>query len=524
MPPERVRLWLPALLVGGFVTLLVGIAGHLLLQAGLRQSTPTLEEATRTGAIAVGQAVAARFANAVALGIPLDEMPGVDAYLQRIVASSPQVEGLALLDGAGRTIASTQPNVTGTRFPVGDGSVAALVVSPESPLLDAAVLQIRIALALAALLAGGLAGGMVAFHSSLRQAPARQRLMAELERIEGGDFDVAPTTEDRGPLAEVARALSACLQRVQAARRGLLEAVATIRAIDFDGSLGRQVDAILRPIEERYRFPRTGEDAPPTFSAGDGAWRAALLVGLYFAAYPYVANFAIDREPAWPAGPWIPVVPLLAELAVAVTGAWLASTRIGRGGFALTAACLVLAGCVAGTYWCREYEPFLALRAGAGLAGGFAVAALLVHRPCMPTRRELATLLIFAALFAGPLASGIYAEAIGRRSGFLLLGLAILAATPLLVAGGGTAPLRATAGRIGRFDLHLALATLPAAAMALVVLPGGIGYDDYMFTGAAVAVLGVVALAAPPMGQLGSGLALIVAALAVAFPTGQSVL
>jgi MFS family permease len=474
--------------------------------------------------MAVGQAVAAKFANAIALGIPLDEMPGVDAYLQRIVASSPQVDGLALLDGAGQTIASTRQHVTGTRFPVGDGTVAALVVAPESPLLDAAVRQIRIALALAAVFAGGLAGGMVAFHTRLRQEPARQRLLDDLDRVEAGDFDVAPMVEERGPLADVARALSACLARVHTARRGLLEAVATIRAIDFDGSLGRQVDAILRPLEDRYRFARSDETAEAPSTSSDGAWRAALVAGLYFAAFPYVANFAVDREPAWPVDAWIPVVPLLVELAAAVAGAALAATRAGRSGIALAAACLVLAAGVGGTYWCREYEPFVALRAATGLAGGFAVAALLLHRPCGLTRKDLVTLMIFAALFAGPLASGIYAEAIGRRSGFLLLGMAILAASPFVVAGGAASRHRVPAGRFGGFDLQLALATLPAAAMTLMVLPGGIGYDDYMFTGAAVAVMGVVALAAPPMGPLGCGLALVAGALAIAFPVGQPVL
>src|SRR5439155_10534339 len=42
-------------------------------------------------------------------------------------------------------------------------------------------------------------------------------------------------------------------------------------------------------------------------------WRLAVILGLYAAAFPLVANFAIDREPSEIVRAWWPVLPLLAR-------------------------------------------------------------------------------------------------------------------------------------------------------------------------------------------------------------------
>ena len=527
--PDRARSWAFSALAAAVVAVSVAVAGHLFLDAGLRQSRPTLEEAARTGAMAVGQAVAAQFAYALELGIPLDQMPGVDSYLARIVTNSPQVEAMALVDETGRTLAQTREQVDGNRFAiVGGDQEAALIVVPESPFLDQAVGQMRLALAVTALFAGMLAGGIVACFFAFRYEPARRQLLGDLDRVASGDFDVRLPGDDRGPLGEASRALALCLDRVRAARRTLLEAAATIRAIDFDGSLGRRVDAILQPIDERYRFAQgDDEDADTTRSSGSG-WRAAVVLGLYCAAFPYLANFAIDREPDWLPAAWIPVLPLLIELTTALAGAVLACSRIGRSGIALALASLGLAAGLAGTYWCREYEPFLLLRAGTGFMGGFVVAGLLAHRRTELRRRDFAALSIFAALFAGPLMASLYAEAIGRRSGFMVLGLAVLAMTPFVATG--TEPMLKGARRaiqrlpFSRSDLLLGLAIVPASAMVLVALPGWIAYDDYLLTGSAMAVMAICALAVPALTPPLCAAALLAAGLALLGGQFQSVL
>ncbi|PSJ57699.1 hypothetical protein [Kumtagia ephedrae] len=514
--------WLPVLLIGMVVALVVGLGGYLFLQAGLHRSAPTLEQATRTGAAAVGQAVAGQFAHALALGIPLAELPGVEPYLRRIAENSPQVEGMALLDADGRTISSTMQGTEGTRFPISAGGTrATLVVAPETPLIDRAMRRVWIALAATALLAGAVAGGLVAFVTRLHQEPAQRRFLADMRGIADGIFAVQPSGVYRGPLADAARALAQCVEGVRAARRNLVEAAATIRAIDFDGSLGRRVDVILQPIDRRYAFPETDDDASARTQGSSVAWRLALLFGLYAAAFPYVANFAIDREPEGIAAAWAPVLPLLAELAAACLGALAGATRAGRNGGALLAFALLFGVCVGATYWCRDYGVFIALRCGAGLSAGFVAAALLCRYRLDIRPRELATLLIFAALFAAPLLAGLYGEAIGRRSGFLLLGIVTVVAAPFIAVGMGASENGATAraaSRFGRGDVLLGMAVLPAAAMILVELPIGVGFDDYLSGGGAIALLAAAALAAPALSPLACAAAMLAAAAVLHLP------
>jgi hypothetical protein len=524
MQLERARAWVPAAIIAAVVAVAVGLSAVLLLDAGLRRSAPTLEQATRTGAAAVGMAVAGQFSHALQLGIPLDKLPGIEPYLHRIADDSPQVLGLEIIDSAGKTVATTGGTVTGERFPISGGGVSAtLVVEGESPLIEQAVSQVRIALAITALLAGAVAGGIVAFFVAFNLYPAQARLLGDMERVSAGDFSAHPYSEDRGPLFSASRALARNIARVKAARRNLVEAVATIRAIDFDGSLGRRVDAILLPIDRRYTFADAGDDAPAeTFSNGSGAaWRVALLLAIYAAAFPYVANFAIDRESEVVALPWVPVMPLLAELAAALAGAMLGTGRAGRSGALLALGGIALAVALGATYWCRTYDVFVMLRALAGLSGGFMAAALLAHRRIDLEPRSLATLLIFSALFAAPLASGLYAEAIGRRSGFLLLGIAALLAAPFLAYGETISAGKAVTPKdptIGLPDLLLGLAVLPAAAMVLVGLPAGIGFDNYLVGTAAAAILAIAALAAPALPPLACGAALLVGAAALYDP------
>ncbi|MEQ1956154.1 hypothetical protein [Mesorhizobium sp. CN2-181] len=528
MKLERARAWVPAAIVAVVVAAAVGLSAFLLLDAGLKRSAPTLEEATRTGAAAVGMAVAGQFSHALQLGIPLDKLPGIEPYLRHVADSSPQVLGLAIIDSAGKTVAATGGDVTGESFPIsGDGVSATLVVEGESPLIEQAVSQVRIALAITAVLAGTVAGGMVAFFVAFNLYPAQSRLLADIERVSAGDFSAHLYSDDRGVLFSASRALARNIERVKAARRNLVEAVATIRAIDFDGSLGRRVDAILLPIDSRYTFADSGDDvAVETAPSGGAAWRVALLLAIYAAAFPYVANFAIDRESEIVALPWLPVLPLLAELAAAFAGALIGRKTAGRSGALLALAGLALALALGATYWCRTYDVFVMLRALAGLSGGFMAAALLVHRRMDLPRVSLATLLIFSALLAAPLASGLYAEAIGRRSGFLVLGIAALLATPFIAYGettpAGTARMP-SASPIGLSDLLLGLSVLPAAAMVLVGLPAGIGFDNYLVGTGAAAVLAIAALVAQALPPLACGGAMLVGAVMLYDPLSNPV-
>ncbi|WP_143103241.1 hypothetical protein [Albimonas pacifica] len=547
----RARVWTPALLVALALTLAVGLAGQLMLRAGLGYSVPALAESTRAGAAAVGHAVAGQFARARALGIPLERLPDAEAYLARIAAEAPQVRALALIDAQGRTLAATAPDIEGEAIPIrGAEPPATLVVAAASPLFDDAMLRLRVALWLAALLAGAAGGAITAGFLGLAQEPARRRLRRAVERAAEGDFAETPPPGARGRFAAAAEALARQVERVQAARTALLEAAATIRAIDFDGSLGRRIDPVLARVQARWTLPEREDDdlgdlvRPPAAGAASAApapagaagadaaaWRLAAALAIWAGAAPLVANFAVDRGALWATPAWQPVVPLLVELAALALGALVGRGAPGRSA-TLRALALALAGaCLAATYWCRTWELFVALRLGAGLGAGFAGAALAGAFAPAASPRALRALLVFAALVAGPLIGGLAGEAVGRRAAFLALGVLALLAAPLLAAAGpgaragpragtraGAAPsaaARAAArGLSAAPALLAACAAAPAAAAELTWLPLGPGYDDYLAGGGLAAGLGLAALLAPRMPPAGVALALGLAAAA----------
>jgi hypothetical protein len=127
---------------------------------------------------------------------------------------------------------------------------------------------------------------------------------------------------------------------------------------------------------------------------------------------------------------------------------------------------------------------------------------------------------VFAALFVAPLLAGLDAEAIGRRSGFLMLGMAVLLATPFIAAGTGAATRRpgAAAGPPNRADLMLVLAALPAAAMLFHRLPAGITEGGYLGATGAAAALAAFALMAPRLSTWIYGIVLLAAAAFLAYP------
>src|SRR5438105_2000903 len=333
-PLERPRAFIPAILIAAVVMILTGVAAFLLLESAVERSTPALEAATRAGAAAVGNAVAGQIAHALEIGIPLDRLEDVEPYLQGIVSGSPQVKALALVDREGRTLHATADHVEGLRVPIATGNTnATLVVATESSLVDSAVKQLEIGLAVAAALTGLAAGGLVVGFITFNQTPARRRFEHALSRIAAGNFSTTPFGEGRGRLSSASHALALAVEKIEAARIGLVESIATIRAIDFDGSLGRRVDAILNAIDSRYVLAASTEegDRQPDQPASESGviWQLAVILGLYAAAFPLVANFAIDRESLEIARAWWPVLPLLAELAAVVLGAMLGSSRGG---------------------------------------------------------------------------------------------------------------------------------------------------------------------------------------------------
>ncbi|CAH1653166.1 hypothetical protein [Chelatococcus asaccharovorans] len=496
---------LAAMVIAIAVAMAIAAGGWRVLDAAWAESAPGLDGATRLGAEAVGRALSGQIEHALALGIPLDKLVRVEDYLKSVVASAPQVDAVALLDEAGRPIFTTREGVAGLTFPVnGGGQRATLVLSTESPFLNAATVRLEILLGATALLGGMIAFLIASLFLEMHLAPARARLALALARAARGDFAVAIPTTGRGRTTAAFRALARRIEPVHVAARHLADGIATVRAIDFDGSLSKRLDPLLATVAatrgladiDPGETPRSTVPSPAAI-----ATRVLLLVSLYAGAWPLLANFAIDRGTDMIPAPWRPVTPLFAEAVAVVLGMLIcrsiapSASRVAAAlGTALTALAFTA------VFWCRSYDLFVALRAAAGLGLGVALTPLLRDPRLTAHPRGLVALIGLTGLVIGPLFGGLVAEAIGRRGTFALLGIALLAIAPraaaMPAAAAGDTALRLNfPAQAGRLLQLLSLMTL--AALVLVIVPSGPGFDNYAVGAGLIVAAGLGLVVAP---------------------------
>ncbi|MBX3539289.1 MAG: hypothetical protein KF735_16720 [Chelatococcus sp.] len=518
---------LAAIIIALAVAAAIAAGGWRVLDAAWTESAPALDEATRLGAAAVGRALSGQIEHALSLGIPLDKLVRVEDYLKTVVASAPQVDAVALLDDAGRPVFATREGVTGLTFPVnGGGQRATLVLSMESPFLSAATVRLELLLGAAALLGGIIAFLIASLFLEMHLAPARGRLALALARAARGDFAITIPTTGRGRTSAAFRALAQRIEPVHAAARRLADSVATVRAIDFDGSLSKRLEPLLAPVADTRGLADIDPGDTPRSTAHSLAAvcsRALLLISLYAAAWPVVANFAIDRGSDVIPAPLWPIPPLFAETLAALFAAMISHHVPAPVARMVAALGTVLTGLAfAAVFWCRSYELFVVLRICAGFGLGLAVTPLLRDPRLGAHPRALVALIGIACLVMGPLFGGLVAEAIGRRGAFLLLGIALLAnapitaAMPAIVAPDAARRLKAS-GLATRILIPLVLA--PPSALALVIIPAGPGFDNYAEGGGLIAAAGLAMTLAPSMRTAFGGLLVAIAGSLWLLPT-----
>jgi hypothetical protein len=511
-----------SVLAGLLVAITLGSAATLLLRAAERQSLPSIGAEIRTGAEAVGTSVAAQIQRALGYGIPVDGLTGVDDYFADIVESVPTVEALALVDDAGSVRAETRPDVTGLEFPVEiDGVVKVTVVlSPAPPLFGAAIDKLRLMLATTAILFGFMAACVMFLVLSGHVSAARTKLVMLMRRISSGAFPAPPPPPGRGPVVEAWRAYDRCIEPLRRSVTRLEDEVATVRAIDFDGSLAEQLDPILAPVAPA-RSLVVRETPGGTAALGNrrfATWLAIFALGTYATSIPFVANFAIDRQWAYVPAPWWPSLPWIVEC-IAVCAGVAAGSRSPSIARPLVAAIglLVTACAFAGVYWARDYGLFLELRALAGLGLGTSIAALVRSDGNMRSARipSLPAVLIVFALIDGPVFGGLLGEAIGRRAAFLAAGclFAALALASLAVRWNPGGRTRSPGGLTPAMDLGLLACAVALGSAVLVVFPAGPGYENYYLSGVLSAAFGIAIVLAPALPHLIAA-ALVVAGLA----------
>ncbi|MGF7158913.1 hypothetical protein FHS85_000523 [Rhodoligotrophos appendicifer] len=504
---EALPSWLLAGVLAVIVALCVGAGGYAMLQGAERESLPVLSEATQGGAEAVGRAVTSQIEKALGYGIPLDRLNGVTEYLKHVSDGAPQVEGLAIVDAAGKILFSTGGDIEGLNFPlqVAAQPAGSLILQVASPLVAGAVSRLEAAVAVAALLCGVLAGLGSYLFLVYHLRTAERQLAHTLALARDGHFKTAPPPIGRGIVVAALRGLDRCIEPVREAQRRLEDAAATVQAIDFDGSLKERLDPLLAEVNEQ-----TAAGAGPSSfvaRAKIAAWPASIVVGCYMAAAPFIANYAIDREWSAVSAAWWPGVVLMAEIAAVSIAALGASRLPGHVRHACGWAGLVLAGiATAFVAWSHSYLLFVLLRACAGAGLGLFLAAALNSASLS---KPIVRLTVFAALCAGPLLGGLVGEAVGRRMGFLAIGCGLVLSAALMPLLRNRPGVDAPHPHGAELSGWLAAASLGAigGAVILVWIPSGPGYDDYLTGGLATALTGLVCLAAIFGGRTERGVA-----------------
>ena len=256
----RTRLGNPALTAAVIAFLVVLAVGGALGQWLVFSLEARAEEAARRDAQAlarsVAQTLASQFGRAARLGIPLKELPGVEAHLQESLQQTPGIASITLLGadslpvgaarqemGARRERDRVEAVVQGEAGPAGQIVVTTLPAALATGFAQAhqwSAIAAALAAALAALLAHAVSG---------RNLVRRQRvLVAAL----GGNLhvDALDPDHERDALDEALEAWAEGERQVMADRAAFDALAEELRAVDFDDTMRPSIERLSQELAE----------------------------------------------------------------------------------------------------------------------------------------------------------------------------------------------------------------------------------------------------------------------------------
>ncbi|GAA4249385.1 hypothetical protein [Azospirillum formosense] len=294
------RRFIPLMAVVVVVPWLATLAAALIAAAGLA------DRGTASRAEIVGTGIAHDLEKALALGLPLDRMAGMDDYLGEAGAVFPEIKLILVVDGSGRPLfqksdaarpdlsvrlvpAETDWSALGLvlqRFPIRQGAVTAGEVLLGRSAVAQPANAPRILIDFAVALSIALALGGLALRTMLNaQVMAPLRLAASLEaNLARSAYDrIAPPVEQSligTLLAEMNRVVTGVNDRFARLRSYLAE----VRDLSFNKDAAAEVAPLIERIERLGRFSpdRLTALAPP--DAGSLPYATAFCAGVGGAA------------------------------------------------------------------------------------------------------------------------------------------------------------------------------------------------------------------------------------------------
>ncbi|NBC31559.1 MAG: MFS transporter [Alphaproteobacteria bacterium] len=459
------------------VAVLLAALTALSLRASGRAETLLLPEIT-VKAETVGRSVAGLVDRALEVGIPVDRMVGVDAYLQGIVDAHPDLAAITVRGAGGDALYAggvARPDMAWVDVPVPGEAATALSVSVG---LDPAfareiVYKLWIDLAIVMVVTALVALELVYISFGVGRYGAIEGVEQRLSAVKHGDLRLHPPVESTGVFGDAARRIDARLQ-------ALADKVRALRA-DLAARADGVRQAALDAVAGRYRLGESVGGSPLSAIS----IRAPLFVFMFAEELTrpflpiYIQGLSAPIAGLSPAVVTsLPMVVFLAIVALAQPVLGTVTERAGRRRSLMTGAALGAAGYVATGF---AYDLLGLTIARALTAIGFAlvfVAAQGFVIDATDTRQRARGMAVFigailVAGLCGPPIGGILAERLGMATTFLIAGgFAVASLLLTAIALPRTVAPAKHAAMIGWRDLSRSLSSVRLATLLfLCALP-----------------------------------------------------
>lgn len=228
------------------ILLLVGtLATAALLVALARHNHEQAQAGLQAIAHSVAQTLSTQMARAARLGIPLQQLPGVEAHLEQTLANTPELAYLAIADIYGSPMYSVSHGSAGPlqSLPISvKGQSVALVQAgprhqPTQGLIKPALVCAALVLLTSALL------GAAIYLGPARRMQRRHALLQNSLRDAATPLPLS-NRDITDPLHQALHTLASLQHRNQQAHQAMLDYAAEIRSVEFDEKTLVAIDAV----------------------------------------------------------------------------------------------------------------------------------------------------------------------------------------------------------------------------------------------------------------------------------------